>query len=112
MARREITQYFDDLDNSLLAEQDLQVIRFSLDGTDYILDLSTENAREFRATLDPFLRRARQAPATPYGRGPRGRANPREIRRWAQSQGLAIAHRGKIPYDIVNAYNEAHAEGL
>lgn len=112
MARREITQYFDDLDNSPIAEQDLHVIRFSLYGTDYILDLSAENARDFRAAIEPFLSCARQAPAAPYGTGPHGRAHPREIRRWAQSQGLAIAHRGKIPYDIVNAYNEAHTQGV
>ena len=35
MARREITQFFDDIDNSPLNEDEVIVIRFSVDGKDY-----------------------------------------------------------------------------
>lgn len=104
MARREITQYYDDIDNSPLREDELHVVRFSMAGTDYVLDLSKENAREFHETLAPFIQAARQAPADAARR-----VNPREVRKWAQQQGMAIAHRGKIPFAIVDAYNEAHS---
>ncbi len=108
MARREVTQYFDDLDNTPISEDQVHVIRFSVDGNDYLLDLSEKNAREFRDVLAPFIKVARPAP-NGNGRGGGARVHPREIRRWAQNQGLAIAHRGKIPHEIIAAYNEAHA---
>ncbi|WIM67561.1 Lsr2 family protein [Corynebacterium breve] len=104
MARREITQYYDDLDNTPIEAEELHVIRFSMDGNDYVLDLSKENAQEFHETLAPFIKAARQAPSDVARR-----VNPREVRKWAQSQGMAIAHRGKIPFAIIDAYNEAHA---
>lgn len=108
MARREITQYFDDLDNTPITEEQVHVVRFSVDGNDYILDLSEKNAREFREILEPFVQAARPAPSA-HGRSGGARVHPREIRRWAQSQGKAVANRGKIPHEIIAAYNEAHS---
>jgi hypothetical protein len=35
-----------------------------------------------------------------------------EIREWARSQGLEIGDRGMIPYDILEAYKDAHGLGL
>lgn len=107
MARREVTQYFDDLDNTPLSEDQVHVIRFSVDGNDYIIDLSEQNAAQFREALEPYIKAARPAPSA--SRGSNARVHPKEIRRWAQSQGLAVAHRGKIPHEIINAYNEAHS---
>lgn len=103
MARREITQYFDDLDNSPLTEENHREIRFSIDEVDYIIDLSLDNAEKFDAALAPFLEVARQAPVDHLAK-----TEPAEIRKWAQEEGLAIAHRGKIPHSIVEAYLKAH----
>jgi len=36
------------------------------------------------------------------------RANPSQIRAWARTQGLPVAHRGKIPQDVIEAYNAAN----
>lgn len=104
MARREITQYFDDLDGSALTEEELNVVRFSLDGTDYVLDLSANNAQEFRELLSPYLKVAREETADVLEK-----ADPADIRRWAQSKGMDVANRGKIPHSIMKAYQEAHS---
>lgn len=115
MARRKITQYFDDMDNTPLDEDDLNVIRFGYEGTEYILDLSDENAREFREIMEPYVRAARKVSSV-RGGGRRGegatigsRGNSREIREWAVAQGMKVANRGKIPIEILNAYEEAHS---
>ena len=36
------------------------------------------------------------------------RANPSQIREWARTQGLPVAHRGKIRQDVIEAYNAAN----
>lgn len=104
MARREITQYFDDLDGTLLSDEEINVIRFSLDGTDYVLDLSADNARNFRELLQPYIEVAREETPNVLQK-----ADPADIRRWAQSKGMDVANRGKIPHEIMRAYQEAHA---
>ncbi|WP_430516391.1 Lsr2 family DNA-binding protein [Corynebacterium tuberculostearicum] len=30
------------------------------------------------------------------------------MREWARTQGLPVAHRGKIPQDVIEAYNAAN----
>lgn len=104
MSRREVTQFYDDLDHTPLSESEVEVIRFSVDGTTYLLDLSPANAAKFRAALDPFVSAARIAPE-PDAR----RVNPSVIRDWARTRGIPVAHRGKIPNVIIEAYNEANA---
>ncbi|APT93446.1 histone [Corynebacterium phocae] len=103
MARREVTQFYDDLDHQLIDEDKLEIIRFSIDDTDYLLDLSRENAQRLRDTLRPYVEAARIAPEVDYRR-----VNPREIREWARSQGIPIAHRGKIPHEVIDAYHAAN----
>lgn len=106
MARREITQYFDDLDQTPLDEDNLHVVRFSLNGSDYILDLSEQNASKFYELLEPYLNVARTAPVDHLAK-----IDPAEIRRWAQANGHPIANRGKIPFTIIEQYRAAHKLG-
>ena len=114
MARREITQYFDDLDNSPLTEAEWNVVRFSVDGTDYTLDVSADNAARFRDALSPFLEAARIVPAAPRPRRRGGmsdanRTRTRQIRLWAQDRGIEVASRGKIPQNVIDAYDNANS---
>ena len=47
---------------------ELNVVRFSVDGTDYTLDVSADNAARFRELLNPYVEKARicaPAPAQP-----------------------------------------------
>ena len=112
MALKEITQYFDDIDQTPLTENEVNVVRFGLGGNSYVMDLSEENARRFREMLEPYVQVARRERMTTTTRR-RGTTTPRnsraaQIRQWAQEQGKEVADRGKIPAEIVEAYNAAH----
>ena len=54
MSRREVTHFYDDLDHSLIPEDQLEVVRFSVNGQNYLIDLSTDNARHFHNLLAPY----------------------------------------------------------
>lgn len=104
MSRREVTQFYDDLDNSLISEDELEVVRFAVNGKDYLLDLSHSNAQQFHELLAPYVQAARPARES-HDR----HTDPRQIRVWARNQGIPVAHRGKIPHNIIRAFHEAHA---
>ena len=104
MARREVTQYYDDLDGSPLSESDHQAVHFSFNGTEYVLDLSKENVQRFHEVLMPFIAAAREVPADP-----RTRVSASQIRAWARKKGMNVAQRGKIPFEVIEAYRRANA---
>ena len=80
MSRREVTQFYDDLDHTLIPEDQLEVIHFSVNGQNYLIDLSTDNARRFHNLLAPYVDAARVAPDINAQR-----ANPSQIRAWART---------------------------
>jgi len=96
MAQKVTVELEDDLDGGPAGE----TVRFGVDGSEYEIDLSKNNAAAFRRKLAPFLEHARKA-----GRGQRRRpgrtAASRErsggIRAWAKGQGIAVSERGRIP---------------
>ncbi len=118
MARRvvETQEYTDDLDGSRAAE----TVGFGFDGQTYEIDLSRSNKRAFEKMMKPYLQKARKARGSRV-RG-RGRAAARStaarsggdgrdlaaIRAWANEQGLAVAQRGRISKDVLDAYDSAH----
>lgn len=104
MARREVTQYYDDLDGSPLTEAEHQAVHFSFNGTEYVLDLSKDNLAKFHEALMPFIAAAREVPADP-----RGKVDASQIRAWARQKGMKVAQRGKIPFEIIDAYRRANA---
>ncbi|MEZ2122536.1 MULTISPECIES: Lsr2 family protein [unclassified Corynebacterium] len=112
MARREITQYFDDLDKTPLSEDELHVVHFSLDGTEYSVDLNEEHANELRGSLQRYIEVGRKITGgtrqrrRSSGGGSRGRT--KEIRQWARDNGFEVADRGKIPDNIVESFNAAN----
>ncbi len=89
----------DDLDGSPADE----TVQFSLDGTDYEIDLSTDHARELRERLKEYVRRGRTE-----SRPPRARHEAARIRAWALHNGFDVAPRGRIHRDILDAYHRAH----
>ncbi|MEJ4100526.1 Lsr2 family protein [Corynebacterium mastitidis] len=112
MARKEVTQFFDDLSGSPLSEEEVQSVIFGVDNGTYIIDLSEENAEKFRETLQPYIQVARKhiAPTQKIRRtrGVTANGRAREIRQWAIDQGKEISMRGKIPTEIIEAYNAAY----
>jgi hypothetical protein len=105
MAQRTIIALEDDLDGSPAAE----TLRFGIDGSEYEIDLSEQNAARFRRRLAPFVSRARRT-----GRGPRrprrtaaSRRRSHDIRAWAEDQGIVLSERGRIPASVVARYEAA-----
>jgi hypothetical protein len=108
MAQKIQTSYIDDLDGS---EAEGTVL-FSLDGTQYEIDLSTSHAKELRTALAPYIDAGRKAAGTAR-RGGSGRRSPAngisntEVRAWAKTHGLEVKERGRIPADVITQYRAA-----
>ncbi len=104
MVQRRILELLDDLDGGRADE----TVRFSLDGSEYEIDLSADNARSLRAALRHYVSAARR-----LGKGrltSSARADAVEadeshlIREWARGRGLEVSSRGRIPAYLKEAY--------
>lgn len=122
MAKQIITTLIDDLDGQ---EAD-ETVTFALDGMGYTIDLSEKNAASLRQFLATFMDAAQRTGRLPGG----GHAQPQRtrpqvgpvfqesvraqresnqaIREWALDNGFDLAARGRIPGNVVDAY-EARA---
>jgi hypothetical protein len=117
MAKKIIHQLVDDVDGSLLEVGAGETVLFSLDGIPYEIDLSVKNAAALREAFEPYIRAGRRvsggrpasASSARRARSRRGAANENaDIRTWAESNGYAVATRGRIPENIVAAYHAAN----
>lgn len=61
MAKTTRTVITDDIDGTVL-DDNATPVRFALDGTQYELDLSEDNADELRQLLAPWIKAARKLP--------------------------------------------------
>jgi Lsr2 len=113
VAQKTLVILEDDLDGG---EAD-ETVTFSLDGVSYEIDLSDGNAKKLRESLSSFVESARRTGgrATTRGRA-RGAAaagsrsgRSAEIRAWAKGQGIKVNERGRIPAEVVEAYEKAHS---
>lgn len=117
MAQKVIVELVDDLDGT--ASDDISTVSFSLDGADYEIDLTEENADNLRNALEEFVAAARRtggrikrntgttksAPSRPAA----SREQTKAIREWARQNGFDLADRGRIPANVIEAYEEAQA---
>jgi uncharacterized membrane protein len=106
----------DDLDGSAGAE----TITYTVNGQEYEIDLSEENAEKFHDALEPYVQNSRevrrQADTARRGRGDgrrrsgaSGRDDIPQIRAWAEAQGMDVSARGRVKKEIIDAYDEAHS---
>lgn len=112
MARKELIQYVDDVDGSVLEADDVEVVHFSLDGKQYRLDVSKGNAEKFRELLRPYMK-AGNLVVNPrrQKKGSRGNSDTAKIRQWARDNGIEVSDRGVIREEIVERYRKAHTAG-
>ena len=110
MAQKVQVLLVDDLDGGEATE----TVAFSLDGTTYEIDLSSDNAGKLRKEFSPYVDHARKASGGAAGgrrRRPRtgpGRERSSEIRAWAKQRGYKVSERGRIPAQIISEYDAAH----
>ena len=114
MAKSTITVLTDDVDGGEATE----TISFALDGSAYEIDLNDKNASALRDALAPFVATARRATGGSPGRGrsapvarPRASGQPdaKEVRAWAEANGVEVSARGRISVDVVEKYKAANA---
>ena len=99
----------DDLDGGPAEE----TVRFGLDGTQYEIDLSEENAGRLREAMNPFISKARRAQGKPSrAAAPKassgGNPETAKIRAWAKENGYTVSDRGRIHKDVQQAYFAAN----
>ncbi|MBS3179542.1 MULTISPECIES: histone-like nucleoid-structuring protein Lsr2 [unclassified Pseudoclavibacter] len=114
MARKVIYQLVDDIDSSSLAEGEGETVQFALDGTDYEIDLSDENAKKLRDALADYVSAARTVAKSRKSKSAGSTSNrPKKdlaaIRAWARAEGHKISDRGRIPGSIIEDYEAANA---
>jgi nucleoid-associated protein Lsr2 len=111
MAQRTVVELIDDIDGKLADE----TVSFSIDGVTYEIDLSKANASKLRTSVSQYVEKARKAGAKPGRKAAATRTvNSRErssdIRTWAKQHGITVNDRGRIPAQVIAAY-EANDPG-
>ncbi len=104
MAQRVRVVLEDDLDGGNAEE----TVAFALDGAEYEIDLSSENASKLREVLAPWVARARKTGGRrKRGAKPASDSSTSDIRAWAQASGFQVSSRGRISSEIREAYEKA-----
>lgn len=109
--QKAVVSLIDDLDGS---EADV-TIRFGYEGQDYEIDLNSVHAAEMRDKIGGYAEHARTVRAQRPGHAPTRTAASRQysaqMRAWATEHGFAIKERGRVPVEVVQAYEEAQRDG-
>jgi hypothetical protein len=123
MAQRTVIELTDDLDGKPIPDGKGETIRFSLDRQEYEIDLTEKNAKALREAFGKYVAAARRT-AGARGAGSRrdgsarsGRTSsgtardydPKAVRVWAESQGIEVSQRGRVPADLVAKFQAANA---
>lgn len=99
------TVLIDDLDGGTA---DVTIV-LAINGDSYSLDLSHKNADKFHKAIEPFIhaaKEARQARNHQVDEVAEAVNRRAAIRSWAERKGYEISARGKIPQDILDAYQK------
>lgn len=115
MAKKITVALVDDIDGQSTADE---TVEFAVDGVTYEIDLSAPNAEKLRNQLAVWVGHGRRAGGRRRARGGvvaprRGRARidrvqSNAIREWARKDGREVSSRGRIPAEIVDAYNASN----
>ena len=96
----------DDLDGGSADE----TVRFGLDGSQYEIDLSNDNAKNLRAALKQYVDAGRKTggrTGRPRGTGASRSNEAAQIREWARNNGYTVSERGRVNSEIIEAYRAA-----
>jgi hypothetical protein len=96
-----------------------ETVSFALDGAEYEIDLSSENADKLRNEFAVWIGHARKTggrrrrtsggTATKAADNGGGAGNTGEIRAWALANGHEVSSRGRISSEVREAYERAHS---
>ncbi|UJW32516.1 Lsr2 family protein [Saccharothrix sp. AJ9571] len=120
MAQHVRVEVLDDIDGSVAAD----TVKFGLDGVDYEIDLSDDNAANLRDELERYVaaarrnggrkvraglgeRRAARPGTSQFATAPIDRKRNKRIRAWAEKNGYTVSGRGRLSNEVVEAYETA-----
>jgi hypothetical protein len=119
MAQRIVTELTDDTNGKPADE----TVTFGLDGREYEIDLTSKNAAALRKAFDVYVKNGRRVggrrPRSAGGSGSstsstsssssrsRGEVDTKAVRQWAGENGYELSSRGRIPANVVEAYQAA-----
>lgn len=107
MAQRVQVVLEDDYDGGTAEE----TVTFALDGAEYEIDLSAQNAADLRNLLAPWVAHARKTGGRrKRGAKPVADTSTSEIRAWAQANGHDVSSRGRVSSQVREAYEQAHQD--
>ena len=127
MAQKTVVTLVDDLSGE--EAEDISTVEFALDGVTYEIDLDEDNSAALRDALANYVAAARRTggrraaaagrrrsggagTGTPRATSPGGydRETSKQIREWAKSEGFEVSDRGRVPNNVVEAW-EAQRKG-
>ena len=106
MVQRVQVLLIDDVDGAAAEE----TVRFGLDGRDYEIDLSGENARLLRNVVASWADHGRTVKNAKRRKRTRVGPSNATLRAWAKSNGHTVSDRGQIPVQVRQAYRAAHPD--
>jgi hypothetical protein len=99
------------LEDDLSGGPAVETVQFGVDGANYEVDLNEKHAADLHRKLAPYIERARlsQRRHTRAGasRTAASRERSRQIRAWAEQQGLDVADHGRLPANVIQEYERA-----
>jgi len=123
VARKTIVTLVDDLTGE--EAEAISTVEFAVDGVTYEIDLVDDNAAQLRDALASYVAAGRKTggrrvSAARGGRRSRPSSNGdttgsgynretlKSIRAWAKQNGHAVSDRGRLPADVVEAWEAQH----
>lgn len=102
MATRTLTRLVDDIDGAAADE----TIHFTFDNINYEIDLSRQNAANFRKAVGEYIDHARTVSGRPR-KPASAQVDAAAVRAWAQSNNVNVYARGRLSAAVVAQYREA-----
>ncbi|MEW5012205.1 histone-like nucleoid-structuring protein Lsr2 [Clavibacter michiganensis] len=111
MARKVVTTLVDDIDGTQIDEGKGETVPFALDGVNYEIDLTDDNAAKLRTSLEEYVDKGRRVGRASTGKSPARRSSstgPKEdlgaVRTWLREHGHQVSERGRISADLLEEY--------
>jgi Lsr2 len=126
VAQKTIVTFIDDLTGE--EAEDITTVEFALEGVTYEIDLADDNAAKLRDNLARYVAAARKTSSArrasvrgadrSAGRGASNgggvarsgynRDTLKAIREWAKQNGHSVSDRGRLPLNVLNAWEANH----
>lgn len=110
VAQRIKTFFVSDLSGEELGET-ANTVKFGYQGVSYEIDLSQEEADEFAEVMDRYVSVARRIGGRRQSGSAASPGPSRDlsaVREWARQNGYTVSSRGRIPNQVLEAYDAAN----